>query len=177
VSEPTIAELASSVQRLRDESDERLRVELADRLSPQHRLGSGAPATPEVGYTPFTFATVVGLGVVDWSTLAAGLLAFPVASTHAIPTKGTASTLPVSDHDHGLVKGPPLEGLAVTYSGPGVPTTVVRTDTPGGVVASSVITYAGTQVASVVTTRSGYTITVTPTYTGTDITSISRVVA
>lgn len=153
------------------------RGEAMDRLSPARRGMAPTPSDPETGYTPFSIATLVAAGVVDWSALASGLFVTPVASTKAIPTKGVASSLPLSDHDHGLVKGPPLEGLVVTYSGPGVPTLVTRTDTPGGVVSSTVINYAGAQVASVVTTRTGYTITTTPTYTGADITSVARVVA
>lgn len=147
-----------------------------ERLS--HRQGmAGMPHEPEVGYTPFTLATVMASGVVDWTTLAAGLFVAPVASTRAIPTKGTASSLPLSDHDHGLVKGPPTEGLVIAYASPGVPTSVTRTDTPGGVVSTSTIAYSGAQVASVTTVRTGYTITTIPTYTGTDITSVARTVA
>lgn len=168
--------LGRRIERLEDSSRQMERADLMDRLQP--RIGfAGQPQEPETGYTPFLMPSFVALGVVDWATLAASLLVAPVASTKAIPTKGVASSLPLSDHDHGLVKGPPLEGLVVTYSGPGVPTGVTRTDTPGGVVSATVINYSGAQVASVVTTRTGYTITTTPTYTGADITSVARVVA
>ena len=177
MAEDTIEEIAAHVHRLVDESDRRLSVELSERLSPVHRLGGAAPPAPQVGYSPFDIAILVAAGAIDFTSLAAGILVAPVASTHAVPTKGTAASLPLSDHDHGLSKGPPLAALAIAYSGPAVPIQVVRTDTPGGVVSTSVINYIGALVSSVVTTRSGYTITVTPTYTGTDITSISRAVA
>lgn len=135
------------------------------------------PPDMEPGYSPFGPATVVANWAIDWGTLAPSLFGVPQPSTHAIPTQGTQNQLSRLDHDHGLVKGPPLEGLVITYSGPGVPTGVTRTDTPGGVVAATVISYAGPLVSSVVTTRTGYTITTVPAYTGTDITSVARTVA
>ena len=177
MTEPTLQEIASAVRRLADESDRRLSVDMMGRLSPAHRMGGDNPPDPIVGYTPFDVPVTVASGAIDWSALAAGLFTPPVASTHANPTKGTASSLPLADHDHGLVKGPPLEGLAIGYAGPAQPNSVVRTDTPGGVVSTTTITYSGTQVLSVVTVRSGYTITVVPTYVGTDITGIGRTVA
>jgi hypothetical protein len=74
-----------------------------------------------------------------------------------------------------FVQGPNSMDLAVTYALPGKPSGVTRTD--GALISTTVITYAGAQVASVVTTRFGKTITVTPTYSGTDIVSVHRAVA
>lgn len=138
-------------------------------------MGQKPPAM-ETGYSPFGPATAVANWAIDWGTLAPSLFGTPDASTHAIPTAGVKNQLSRLDHDHGLVKGPPAEAVAITYSAPGIPSLVVRTDTPGGVVSSSAIAYSGTQVASVTTTRTGYVIAVIPTYTGTDITSIARTV-
>jgi hypothetical protein len=72
-------------------------------------------------------------------------------------------------------QGPNSMDLAITYSGPGVPTGVTRTD-GATLMSTTVINYVGALVASVVTTRFGKTITVTPTYTGSDITAIHRAV-
>lgn len=137
---------------------------------------SRKPPDMEPGYSPFGPATAVANWAIDWGTLAPSLFGIPDDSTHAIPTQGVKNQLSRLDHDHGLLKGPPLEGLVIGYLAPGQPNSVVRTDTPGGVVSSSAIAYSGTQVASVITTRTGYTITVIPTYTGTDITSVARTV-
>lgn len=74
-----------------------------------------------------------------------------------------------------FARGPMVMDLAISYASPGVPNQVVRTDDVGAI-STSIINYAGAQVASVVTTRFGRTITVTPTYTGADITAIHRAV-
>jgi hypothetical protein len=74
-----------------------------------------------------------------------------------------------------FIEGPTSMDLAVTYDAPGKPNGVTRTD--GALISTTVINYSGAQVASVVTTRFGKTITVTPTYTGADITAIHRAVA
>lgn len=73
-----------------------------------------------------------------------------------------------------FVQGPNDMDLAITYGADG-PTNVARND-EGVPVSSSVISYAAGKVASVVTTRFGKTITVTPAYTGDNITSVDRVV-
>jgi len=65
--------------------------------------------------------------------------------------------------------------FAVTYNGDGTVALVVRSGAAGA--ASTTIVYAGTHVASVATVRGGKTVTVTPTYTGDQITSLARVVA
>lgn len=73
-----------------------------------------------------------------------------------------------------FVQGPDAMALAITYGADG-PTNIGRTD-DGNTVASSVISYVAGKIASIVTSRFGKTITVTPTYTGSNITSVSRVV-
>ena len=74
------------------------------------------------------------------------------------------------------VRGPADMDLDVTYASAGKPGGVTRLDDLGAV-STTVITYTGANVASVVTTRFGKTMTVTPIYTGADITHIDRVVA
>lgn len=140
------------------------------------RLGLGSPPQQlEPGWSPFGPATLIANWAVDWGTLAPNLFVAPLPSTRFYPAKGTASSINLSDHDHGVDKGPPDVVLAIGYLAPGQPNSVARTDTPGGAVMSAAITYAGLQVSSVVVTRSGYTITVTPTYTGADVTGVHRV--
>lgn len=141
------------------------------------RMGMGSPPQPmETGYTPFHLATALALGVVDWGSLGSGLVVAPVATTHAAPTKGTASSLNLSDHDHGDYVGPAVMDLAISYAAPGKPSGVTRTDTPGGGISTTVINYAGALIVSIVTTKLGKTFTLTPTYTGADITAIHRAV-
>lgn len=131
----------------------------------------------EAGYTPFNLAQAIANGVVDVVTLAASIYATPSPSTHGLPSAGVDVHVNHADHDHGLAKGPPTMDLAIAYSAPGIPTGATRTDTPGGLISTTTITYAGARIASVVVVRPGYTITMVPTYTGTDITAIHRTVA
>lgn len=141
------------------------------------RLGLGAPPQQlEPGWSPFGPATLIANWAVDWGTLAPNLFVAPVATTHAAPTKGTASSLNLSDHDHGDYVGPATMDLAVSYASPGKPSGVTRTDTPGGAISTTVINYAGALIASIVTTKLGKTFTITPTYTGSDITALHRTV-
>lgn len=140
------------------------------------RMGMGSPPQPmETGFSPFGPATAIALWAVDYGTLAPSLFGVPDPSTHFYPVKGTKLQVPLLDHDHGVDKGPPDVVLAIGYLAPGQPNAVTRTDTPGGAVMSAAISYTGAQVASIVITRAGYTITVTPSYTGSDITSVHRV--
>lgn len=155
---------------------ERVRFNPVPDRGTRARLGLGTPPQPlETGWSPFGPATAIAATAVDWATLASSLFVAPVPSTRFYPAKGSAASLPLSDHDHGVDKGPPDVVLAIGYAAPGQPNTVARVDTPGGAVMSAVINYAGPQVASVVVTRAGYTITATPSYTGADITSVHRV--
>jgi hypothetical protein len=96
-----------------------------------------------------------------------------VAATSAKPIDaGPVRTKHLGPH---FVQGPNAMDLAVTYASPGKPSGVTRADEGVGV-SSTVINYAGALVSSVVTTRFGKTLTVTPTYTGADITSVHRAV-
>ncbi len=61
--------------------------------------------------------------------------------------------------------------LAIEYAAPGQPSRVSRADATAETV--SVITWSGSQVASVVTTRAGRTRTVVPTYSGSDIVAVA----
>lgn len=72
-------------------------------------------------------------------------------------------------------QGPTAMDLVIGYAAPGVPSSVARSDN-GVPMSSTTINYVGPLIASVVTTRFGKTITVTPTYTGSDITAIHRAV-
>ena len=71
---------------------------------------------------------------------------------------------------------PALDGgtWAFTYNGDGTVATADRSGPAG--VASTVITYAGSEVASIVTTKAGLTITSTPGYTAGKIVSLVRAV-
>lgn len=89
-------------------------------------------------------------------------------SWHGVDESGNDTDL---GHDPG---GTPMN-LAIGYLSPGVPSSVSRTDN-GNTIRSTVINYSGAQISSVVTTMFGHTITVVPTYTGSDITAISRTV-
>lgn len=85
---------------------------------------------------------------------------------------------PIQERHEGAIfeRGPTLMDLVIAYASPGIPSQVDRLD-EGAPISTTVITYAGPQVASVVTTRFGRTFTVIPVYTGTDITSLQRVVS
>ena len=74
-----------------------------------------------------------------------------------------------------FIQGPDSMDLAVTYGAFG-PTLVTRTD--GALISTTTITYTGAGlIASVVTTQFAKTFTVTPVYTGANITSVHRAVA
>ena len=74
-----------------------------------------------------------------------------------------------------FAQGPDSMDLAITYGAFG-PTLVTRTD--GALISTTTITYTGAGlIATVVTTRFAKTFTVTPVYTGANITSVHRAVA
>lgn len=65
--------------------------------------------------------------------------------------------------------------FAVAYNGDGTVASVTRSGAQGA--ATTTITYAGSEVASVVTVRGGKTVTVTPAYTAGKVVSLVRAVA
>lgn len=102
---------------------------------------------PAVGVGPYEPAVVYGKGTVDSKALS----------------------------PRAYFRGPNDMDIDVSYLAPGFPQTVQRHD-GATLVADALITYAGTHVASIVILRESETITVTPLYTGDDITHIDRVV-
>ena len=98
----------------------------------------------------------------------------------------TGGTLPRLDLDDGAAGNVALrhrgyllplqnQDIAVTYDGANRPVTAAL-QYGATSISSTTISYSGAHLASVVTTKDGKTITVTPTYTGDNITAIARVV-
>lgn len=138
-------------------------------LEPELRVGS--PSTM-IGPTPpaIQFGAGAGLGY-DVRIRRTGLRELTVDDpTAALNDPAVKVSGPV------FARGPATMDLAIGYAAPGQPSSVSRSDN-GGAISTTTITYAGAQVASVVTTRFGRTITVVPTYSGSDITAIHRTVA
>lgn len=87
-----------------------------------------------------------------------------------------AAGAPLDVHLKGDIVPALAASFAITYGGPsGQPSQVVRSGAAGS--ATTNISYDGTgKVTSVVVARGGKTVTVTPTYTGDQITSLARAV-
>lgn len=132
-----------------------------------HRLVIGSSSTdPAIAWGPGNAARDVEI----WRTGSKEL-------TIDDNTSDVAPALPATLKVIGALfaQGPTTMDLAITYGAFG-PTLVTRTD-GAGAISSTSISYDGTgKITSVVTTRFGRTFTLTPTYTGANITSLHRAV-
>jgi hypothetical protein len=122
---------------------------LEKRLEPARHGLEGDLVEPRVGAGPFEPSMVYGKGTIDTDALS----------------------------PRAYFRGPDDMDIDITYVSPGIPATVQRHDS-AVLIADTTINWItpGVFVGSVVIIREGKTTTLTPTYTGFDITHIDRVV-
>jgi hypothetical protein len=73
MSEPTLDEIAASVERLTDDSARLLQQQLMERLDP-YRAGGGSPGGMVAGATPLNVARLISAGLVTADAIAAGAI-------------------------------------------------------------------------------------------------------